>query len=96
LSNITNMANQNNWNTNRAKEILNKHKQEFQKYNIIGSGIGFKTKPTNDEKQIAIIFYVRRKKNNQELLDENTEPIPQFIEEIPTEVIEMPNGFVKR
>lgn len=77
----------------RAKEVLSRHKDEFQKYNINSSGIGYKTASDEKEKQIAIVFTVKKKKSNQELLSEGVEPIPSEIEGIPTSVEERPEGY---
>ena len=80
---------------NRAKQVLNRHKDEFQKYNIISSGIGYKDK-SDPKKEIAIVFTVKKKKNEQELLSEGIEPIPPNIEGISTKVKELPLGYTLR
>jgi hypothetical protein len=92
---ISTMSNQDE-RINRAKEVLSRHKDDFQKYNIIGSGIGYKDKSDEKEKEIAIVFTVKKKKNEQELLSEGIEPIPSHIEGVPTRVKEMPQGYTLR
>jgi hypothetical protein len=97
---ITTMSNQKDERINRAKEVLSRHKEEFQKYNIIGSGIGYKDKSDEKEKEkekdIAIVFTVKKKKSEDELLSEGIEPIPSHIEGVPTRVKEMPQGYTLR
>lgn len=93
---ITTMSNQKDELINRAKEVLSRHKDDFQKYNIIGSGIGYKDKSDEKQKEIAIVFTVKKKKNEQELLSEGIEPIPSHIEGVPTKVKEMPQGYTLR
>jgi len=92
------MSNQKHERINRAKEVLSRHKDDFQKYNIIGSGIGYKDKSDDKEKEeeIAIVFTVKKKKSEDELLSEGIEPIPSHIEGVPTKVKEMPQGYTLR
>ena len=50
-----------------AKDILNKHKEEFHQYNIQGSAVGFRRRNGKLTNEIAIIFYVKNKKNEEVL-----------------------------
>ena len=79
-----------------AKDILNKHKKEFHVYNIQGSGVGFKRRDGAITNETTIIFYVKNKKNEEELKKEGIKKIPKEIEGIPTEIIEIPGGFAPR
>jgi hypothetical protein len=90
------MSNQKDEMISRAKEVLNRHKGDFQKYNIISSSIGYKNRNNEEEKEIAIIFSVKKKKAEHELLSEGIEPIPSQIEGVPTKVKEMPKGYTLR
>ena len=76
-----------------AEKVLDSHEHEFKKYNINSSGVGYKTSNDGKEKQIAIVFTVKKKKSTSELLSEGVEPIPAYIEGIPTSVEERPEGY---
>ena len=79
-----------------VKKILQRHKDEIKKYEIQGTGIGFKTKNGERTNKLAIIIYVKKKKNIDELNKEKTSMIPKEIEGIPTDIVEVPEGFKPR
>jgi hypothetical protein len=89
---MTNRANE----VQHAKDILNKYKKEFHAYNTLGSGVGFKRRDGKLTDEIAIIFYVKNKKDEEELKKEGIKKIPKEIEGIPTDVVEIPSGFAPR
>jgi hypothetical protein len=79
-----------------VKKILERHKDEIKKYEIQGTGVGFKTKNGEITNKLAIIIYVKKKKNIDELNKEKTSMIPKEIEGIPTDIVEVPEGFKPR
>jgi|SRR5215208_4626191 len=79
-----------------AKDVLNTYKNEFNAYNIQGSAVGFKRRDGTPTNEIALIFYVKNKKNEEELKKEGIKKIPKEIEGIPTDVVAVPGGFVAR
>jgi len=78
------------------KKILDKHKDEIKKYEIQGTGIGFKTKNGKRTNELAIIIYIKKKKNIDELNREKSSMIPKEIEGIPTDIVEVQEGFRPR
>jgi hypothetical protein len=79
-----------------AKDVLNKYKKDFNAYSIQGSGVGFRRRDGKLTNEIALIFYVKNKKNEEELKKEGIKIIPKEIEGVPTDVVEVPGGFVAR
>lgn len=78
------------------RRILDKHKEEIKKYEIQGTGIGFKMKNGERTNELSIIIYVKKKKNVEQLNKEKSSVIPKEIEGIPTDVVEVPDGFKPR
>jgi hypothetical protein len=71
------------------------HVEELtKKYGTPNIGIGFKTKGDKPTKEIAIIFFVKKKKSAKKLKEEGIEPVPQYIDGIPTDIVEAPEGFM--
>ena len=78
----------------KAKDILNRHRVELKKkYLVEQTGIGYKIQNGKLTDTVAILFYVKKKKNKDELEAEGVFPIPKEIEGIPTDVIAIPEGF---
>ena len=78
------------------KNILEKHKDEIKKYEIQGTAIGFKTKNGKRTNELAIIIYVKKKKNTRELSKEKLAMIPKEFEGIPTDIVEIEDSFRPR
>jgi hypothetical protein len=78
------------------KKILDKHKDEIKKYEIQGTGIGFKTINGKRTNELAIIIYIKKKKNIDELNRDKSSMIPKEIEGIPTDIVEVQEGFRPR
>lgn len=73
-----------------AREILNKHRSEIRsRWQITGTAVGYKIQKSKITDQVAIIFYVKKKKSNEELLAEGIEPIPENFYGCPTDVQEL-------
>lgn len=78
----------------RAKKILNERKKEFQeKYGVDQMGVGYKMVAGKITDKIALVFYVKRKKEKREL---SSDQIPERIDGISTDVVVVPKGFVPR
>ena len=78
----------------RAKKILNDRSNEFQeKYGVDKMGVGYKTVGGKITDKIALVFYVKRKKQKHEL---SSDQIPERIDGIATDVVVVPKGFVPR
>jgi hypothetical protein len=78
----------------KAKEILKKHRQEFQEYYGVDQiGVGYKITGGKVSDKVALIFYVKNKKKKDGLSSYN---IPEEIEGIPTDVVAIPEGFHPR
>jgi hypothetical protein len=78
----------------RGKKILNERKKEFQeKYGVDQMGVGYKTVGGRITDKIALVFYVKRKKEKREL---SSDEIPERIDGIATDVVVVPKGFVPR
>jgi hypothetical protein len=78
----------------RAKKILNDRRNEFQeKYGVDQMGVGYKTVGGKITDKIALVFYVKRKKQKPEL---SSDQIPERIDGIATDVVVVPKGFVPR
>lgn len=85
------------------KKVLERHKEEIERYKLKGQNnkvqgpvVGFKMKNGKPTDEIAIIFYVDKKKDENELRRENIDVIPKEIEGIPTDIVEIPGGFQLR
>jgi hypothetical protein len=78
----------------KAKKILNDRRDEFQeKYGVDQMGVGYKTVGGRITDKIALVFYVKRKKQKHEL---SSDQIPESIDGIATDVVVVPKGFVLR
>jgi hypothetical protein len=78
----------------RAKKILNDRRDEFQeKYGVDQMGVGYKKMDGRITDKIALVFYVKRKKQKPEL---SSDQIPENIDGIATDVVVVPKGFVPR
>jgi len=81
----------------KAKNILmNKGDEIKKKYNVSQMGIGFKTENGKLTNRVAIVFYVETKKSKDKILSEGGNPIPEEIEGIPTDIVEISGGFRPR
>jgi hypothetical protein len=77
----------------KAKDILTRKGDEIKKkYSVNGMGIGFKTENGKLTDKVAFVFYVKKKKNKYE----GGVPVPNEIDGIPTDIVEVPNGFRAR
>lgn len=73
-----------------ARDILNKHRNEINsRWQTTGTSIGYKIRKGKITDEIAIIFYVKKKKSNDEILAEGKEPIPENFYGFPTDVQEL-------
>lgn len=91
------MSNKTNDAIKEAKKILAKYRDEImQKYSVKQTGVGYKIKGGRLTDKVAIIFYVDKKMNDNELAKKGVERIPKRIERIPTDVVEIPGGFKPR
>jgi hypothetical protein len=78
----------------KAKEILKKHRQEFQEnYGVDQIGVGYKITGGKVTDKVALIFYVKNKKKKDDL---SSNKIPEEVEGIPTDVVAVPQGFRPR
>lgn len=68
------------------KDVIDKHKNEIERYGILGSGIGFIKKDGEVTNELGIILYVEKK----------NDMIPKETEGIPIEIVEIPGGFKLR
>ena len=81
----------------KAKKIIkDKGDSLKRKYLADAVGVGFKKKNGKTTDKIAILFYIKNKKNKKELLLENNDLIPVEIDGIPTDIIEISTGFNPR
>ena len=91
------MSNKTNDAIKKAKKILAKYRDEImQKYSVKQTGVGYKIKGGRLTDKVAIIFYVDKKMNDNELAKRGVERIPKRIERIPTDVVEITGGFKPR
>lgn len=82
---------------NKAKNILNKHGDDMkQKYSAHSVAAGYRIEKGKMTDKIALLFYVEKKKNKDELSSEGIMFIPEEIDGIETQVIEVPGGFRAR
>lgn len=82
---------------NRAISVLNKISSDSKKkYSVKQMGVGFKIKNGKMTNQLALIFYVNKKMSKEELASEGITPIPEDVEGIPTDVVEIKGGFKPR
>ena len=58
--------------------------------------MGYKIKDGKYTDLVALIFYVKKKKSESELMSEGITPIPKKINGIATDVVVMPKGFKPR
>lgn len=79
---------------NSLKQKLANHKKELiRKHQACGVGIGYKYVKGKRTSQIAIIFYVYRKRPIKELQKLGIEAVPKTLFDYPTDVQEVPEGF---
>jgi hypothetical protein len=97
------MINNKNEQIENVKKVLERHKEEIERYKLKGQKnkvqgpvIGFKMRNGKPTDEVAIIFYVDKKKNENDLRRENIDIIPEEIEGIPTDIVEIPGGFQLR
>ena len=73
-----------------AKKILDKHGEEIKtRWPNSGTGIGYKIKKGKITDEVAIIFYVKKKKSEEDLSAQGEKPIPEQFYSIPTDVQEL-------
>jgi hypothetical protein len=78
----------------KAKKIIDDKGDSLKrKYLADAVGVGFKIKDGKMTDKIALLFYVRNKKNKKELLQESKDFIPTEIDGVATDVIEVSGGF---
>jgi hypothetical protein len=81
----------------KAKRYLNMHGDDLRKkYATDGSAVGYKLKNGKYIDTVALIFYVKKKKNKQELSSQGITPIPEKMDGIPTDVVVISKGFQPR
>lgn len=81
----------------RAKKVLEEHGDVIkQRYAVKQMGIGYKKDKGKFTDQIAIVFYVDKKMEKDELESRGIQEIPQKIEGVPTEIVEIAGGFRPR
>jgi hypothetical protein len=77
--------------------VLQKHHDRLIKdHKVRRTGVGFKIKDGKVTDTIAIVAFVRYKPTIDILTKQNIAPIPPKIEDIPTDVIGIPTGFMPR
>jgi len=82
---------------NQATMVLQRKKSEFLKlFGIEQFGVGFKMKAGQILPQVALVFIVRRKLPLEALKDFKIDAVPQLLEGIATDVLEVPHGFQAR
>ncbi len=73
-----------------ARKILDKYGEEIRsRWPAIGTGIGNKIRKGKITDEVAIIFYVKKKKSHEDLSAEGKEPIPENFHGILTDVQEL-------
>lgn len=78
----------------KAKKILLLHGNDLEhKYGASGSSIGYKIKDGKITDDVALIFYVKNKKNDKQLKDEGISSVPTKINGIPTDVVVFKKGL---
>ena len=75
--------------TEKAKRFISIHGNDLRdKYGAEGTAVGYKVKNGKYTENVALIFYVKKKKTN-----EGTSVIPKKIEGILTDVVVIGKGF---
>jgi hypothetical protein len=74
-------------------ELENVRDELMKRHQALGVGIGYKYKNGKRTNQIAIIFYVYRKRPLKQLQKLKIEPVPEKLFDYPTDVREVPEGF---
>jgi hypothetical protein len=59
-------------------------------------GIGYKTQNGKLTNKVALVFYVTKKKSRDEIMSEGGIPIPEEIDGIATDIVEVAGGFQPR
>ncbi len=73
-----------------AKKILDEHREEIKtRWPNSGTGIGYKIRKGRITDEVAIIFYIKKKKSKEDLSAHGEEPIPEQFYGIPTDVQEL-------
>ena len=80
--------------TEKAKRFISIHGNDLRdKYGAEGTAVGYKVKNGKYTDNVALIFYVKKKKTNKQLRTEGTSIIPTKIEGILTDVVVIGKGF---
>jgi hypothetical protein len=70
-----------------ARKTLDKHGEEIKtRWPNSGTGIGYKIRKGKATDEVAIIFYVKKKKSKEDLSAHGEQPIPEQVYGIPTDV----------
>jgi endonuclease G len=81
-------------NIKSALRVLAKHRQRLRKNNALTQvGVGYKIVDGKVTDTIAIVAVVRRKLEYEQLSEMHLDPLPGEIEGVPTDIIEVPDGF---
>lgn len=81
----------------RAEQVLKRHRDEIKdRYAIKQMGVGYKIQNGKITNTVAILLYVDKKMNEQELASKRIKPVPAEIEGFPIDVIEIKGGFKLR
>jgi hypothetical protein len=81
----------------KVRKYLDMHGDDLRKkYNAIGVSMGYKIKGRKYTGTIALVFYVKKKKNIKDLLSEGKLPVPSEIDGIPTDVVARPKEIRPR
>jgi hypothetical protein len=73
-----------------ARKMLDKHGEEIRsRWPNSGTGIGYKIRKGMITDEVAIIFYVKKKKSKEDLSADGKKPIPENFYGIPTDVQEL-------
>jgi hypothetical protein len=82
---------------NKVKDLLNKRGDEIKrKYSVHQMGIGHKTQNGKLTNKVALVFYVNKKKSRDEIISEGGIPIPEKIDGVLTDIVEVVGGFQSR
>ncbi|HEV8386463.1 MAG TPA: hypothetical protein VGQ03_02465 [Nitrososphaera sp.] len=84
-------------NVRKAEQVLRRHRHELRKrYSVSQVGVGYKTERGRISNKVVLVFYVDKKKTKSELVSEGVEPVPNEIDGIPTDIVEIRGGFEPR
>jgi endonuclease G len=80
--------------TEKARRFISIHGNDLRdKYGAEGTAVGYKVKNGKYTENVALIFYVKKKKSNEQLRMEGTNMIPKKIKGICTDVVVVEKGF---